>query len=171
MVYYLIAIGFVVLAAGTAWAWRARSTRHGPDPNAGWRPVDVASLKTLLDPGEMEFLRDQLTPEEFRRHHRRRMRVAWRYLGRLAHNARLVVHAGQLIQAMSEATNVQAQQVVNQAVQVRTEILRMQFRVAAWYALPGLRPDVLPALQHYFELEQVSTPLVRPVESTANWVH
>ena len=170
MTYYLISIGFVILAAAAV-VWRAHFARQGADPILAWQAVDLPSFYMLLEPSEVEFLKEQLQPPEFRRHYRRRLKTAWEYLGRISHNARLVVHTGQMMQAMSASPNFEAQQLVEQAVQVRTEVLRMQLRVALSFAVPGLRLDVLPGLQHYRDMEVNSAPLVQPVEALPRWVH
>lgn len=170
MLFYLIAIGFLAIAATTV-GRRFGLKRNAGDPNQAWRPVDVPAFYMLVDPSETGFLAEQLPQAEFRRHHRRRMATAWEYLGHLSHNARLVVHTGQMMLAMSAGPNVEIEKVIELAVSARQEILRMQFRVAQWYVFPGMHVDLLPGLQSYRDMEASSGPLVRPIEVEAQWVH
>lgn len=170
MMFYLIAISFLAIAGATV-GWRLGLKRKASDPTQAWRPVDIPAFYMLVDPSETGFLAEQLPKAEFRCHHRRRMAVAWEYLGHLSHNARLVVHTGQMMQAMSAAPNSEVEKVIGQAVSARREILRMQFRVAQWYVFPGMHVDLLPGLQSYRDMEASSGPLVRPVEAEVQWVH
>jgi hypothetical protein len=83
----LLLAGFVLLYR------RTYRFKHRPPGQviAFLRYVDMVELGCLLDPTAEEYLRLNLSKEQFRKEHRNRLWLALEYMGRLFHNALVVV--------------------------------------------------------------------------------
>ena len=58
------------------------------------RPVDLESFRNLVDRKEEDFLRENLSPREFRAVQRDRMRAALSYIHNTAYNAAFLLRVG-----------------------------------------------------------------------------
>ena len=61
------------------------------NPTEHMRAVDVEAFRNLVDPDEEEFLRANLSPPEFRRIQRERLRAAVEYVSCAAQNAAILL--------------------------------------------------------------------------------
>jgi hypothetical protein len=80
----------IPLFAGLMLVYRRiyRFTRRPPGQVIAYlRAVDLKEVKHLLDPVAEQYLRMNLTKEQFRKEQRNRMWLTLEYLGRLSHNA------------------------------------------------------------------------------------
>src|SRR5437016_171146 len=75
--------------------------------DAHWQKVDMEAFLNLVDPAEERYLQRNLSPAEFRRIQRLRVRAMWEYLGRLAFNSKLMMQAGQIVQHQSSGAQLQ----------------------------------------------------------------
>src|SRR4051812_26499157 len=93
---------FVAVALISALTWAAlRQGRQGAeigDIESRWQKVDMAAFLNLVDPAEERYLRRNLSPSEFHRVQRMRVRAMWEYLGRLSANSKLMMRAAQIVQ-------------------------------------------------------------------------
>ena len=87
LVSVLVLIFFVQLARG-----RALTFGHGSENVRQLRAVDIEAFRNLVDPREEAFLRSQLSPIEFKRIQRERLRAAVDYVQAAASNAAILLH-------------------------------------------------------------------------------
>jgi hypothetical protein len=87
LVSALVLIFLVQLARG-----RALTFRGGSDEARQLRAVDIDAFRNLVDPQEEAFLRTQLSPSDFRRIQRERLRAAVDYVQAAASNAGILLH-------------------------------------------------------------------------------
>ena len=72
------------------------SSVNGVEDLAGrTRPVDLEAFRNLVDPGEEDFLRANLSRHEFRAVQRERTRAAVEYIRNSAHNAACLLRMGE----------------------------------------------------------------------------
>ena len=84
------------------------------------QPVDMASLRNLMDPAEEEFLRLHLSPAEFRAVERQRLRAAAEYVRRAAHNAAILLRLGEAVAQQGDAeAAAAARDMANDALRLR----------------------------------------------------
>jgi len=137
--FLILFVAALVVLAIFAYAVRRHRAqlRSLDDFRARWRKVDVEAFANLVDPTEERFLREHLSPGEFRRLRRQRLHVAWEYLGRVSQNARLMVQAGQIISRHNTGDDaVRARQHVATAIRLRTLVLMAQCGLVAEMVLP-----------------------------------
>src|SRR5438874_8078651 len=83
--------------------WKLRrhpvEVRSLDDLEGATRPIDLPAFRNLLDPAEEHFLRQRLSAKDFKEVNELRMRAALEYLGRVAHNASLLLQLGESLQA------------------------------------------------------------------------
>jgi len=92
----------VIFLAGVAvvlFVWmaisRAMARRKDSDLSQKVRTVDLEAFRNLTDPAEEHYLRERLTPAEFRTIQRERLRTAIEYVGGVSHNAGILLSLGQ----------------------------------------------------------------------------
>ena len=123
------------------------------DFQALWIPVDLPALMNLMDTGEERYLRENLTPRDFRLIHRKRLAVTWEYLSRIGANARLMVQAGQIIQHTCQGEeSLEARVLVNDSIRLRTKVLTAQFSIATKFVLPGMVSPITSVLDQYSQV-------------------
>jgi hypothetical protein len=84
------------------------------------QPVDLPAFRNLVDPEEEKFLREHLSPAEFRRLQRERMLAAAEYVRRTAHNAAVLLNLGEAVRRQTDAEIADsACQLVNSALRLR----------------------------------------------------
>ncbi len=90
------------------------------EPTEHIRAVDVEAFRNLIDPGEEEYLRTNLSPAEFRRIQRERLRAAVEYVSCAAHNAAILLRLADAGRRSSNpATAEAAQKLVDNALRLR----------------------------------------------------
>src|SRR6478672_852457 len=90
-------VAAVLLFVGLLLLYRRiyRFTRRPPGQVIAYlRAVDVEEVAHLLDPVAEQYLRLNLTKEQFRKEQRNRMWLALEYIGRLSHNALIMAEWG-----------------------------------------------------------------------------
>ncbi len=73
----------------------AQRVRELPELEGLTQPVDLAAFRNLVDRGEEDYLRQNLTRAKFRGIQRQRMRAALEYVERTAHNASVLLRLGE----------------------------------------------------------------------------
>lgn len=103
------------------------------------QPVDLAAFRNLVDPDEEEYLRQNLSPEEFRKIHRERLWAASEYVQCVAKNAAILLRLGEAARRSDDPQVAEAgQQLVNSALRVRVTSLIAQAKLYAGIRLPGV---------------------------------
>jgi len=103
-------------------------------------PVDWQAFRTLMDRDDEMFLRSRLPHREFTRLKRLRISLTWKYVGRIAGNAAVVLHAveGGRQNTDSEAAQVK-EQTVNIATQIRVNCMVSLAKLAVEFAFPSMQ--------------------------------
>lgn len=98
-----------------------------------WKDIEFTALalSRLMDPTERQYLRDRIAPRRFRELHRKRMRLAFRYTGRLRLD----------IAAWAKQCG-QQQAVLIQLNELNYLLLRMQTIALASHICPDYGPGV-----------------------------
>jgi hypothetical protein len=101
-------------------------------------PVDLEAFENLTDPDEEHFLRTNLSPAEFRRVQRGRIRAARLYVAALSQNAAALVAVGRAAHSNSDPQiSAAGQALVQRAHRLKIWCLRSRLRMRAAYVLPA----------------------------------
>ncbi len=124
------------------------------------RSVDVEAFRNLIDPAEEEFLRANLSPEEFRRVQRERLRAAAEYVSAVAKNAAILLRVGEGARASSNPeTAALAQQLVDTALRLRLYALQALTVLYLGMILPGRHISVMRIAERYEQMTRQVTML------------
>jgi hypothetical protein len=110
------------------------------------KPVDLPAFQNLISAEEELFLRENLSPGDFRQVQRLRMLAALDYVRRTAHNAAVLLRLGEAARASSDPHIAQAgQELMNSALHLRMIAMLAQIQLYARVLLPTvqLSPDKL----------------------------
>lgn len=125
------------------------------DVEKQWQRVDMEAFLNLADPAEENYLRRNLSGSEFRSIQRLRVRAMWEYLGRLAHNSKLMMRAGQMVQHQSSGVRLQeATQLVAAASRMRILVLGADVYLAVRFLLPQTQDPIRSLVGKYDSLTQ-----------------
>jgi hypothetical protein len=113
------------------------------------RGVDPDEVGHLLDPVPEHYLRLNMSKEQFRKEQRHRLRLAFEYIGRLAHNGLIVAEWGQYEIKRNRRTPLVEQQetcldLVSAALQVRMCGFVLRARIKLWLIGMALLPFLGP---------------------------
>ncbi len=92
-----LAFGFMFFLAYQVW-WQS-----GHEENGNLSPVDLDAFRNLIDPQELQFLKQNLSPRDFRRIQRTRLRAAAAYISVISKNAGQLVAIGRSASAHPDA--------------------------------------------------------------------
>jgi hypothetical protein len=110
-----VAVVFLLFLSYQVW-WQ--SGNSGKIENLS--PVDLEAFRNLTDPEEVRFLRVNLSPKEFRRIQRIRLRVAAMYISEISRNAGRLVVIGRSVTSHPDAETAAAGlDVVHRALQLK----------------------------------------------------
>lgn len=116
-------------------------------------PVDLEAFRNLIDPAESEYLRQRLPAREFRRVQRKRLQAAAAYVQTVGQNANLLVRMGQsAMNTADQAANAAAQQMVDEALQLRTNVLWATLRIRIAWVWPTSGLAATPIADSYNRL-------------------
>ena len=119
------------------------------------RAVDVEEVAHLLDPVAEQYLRLNLTKEQFRKEQRNRMWLALEYIGRLSHNALIMAEWGYYELKRARRTRIAqdrelSTELLSASVQVRMCSFVLRATINVWLVrvalLPFLRPPSVTKL-------------------------
>ena len=148
----------ILLFAGLMLVYRRiyRFTRRPPGQVTAYlRAVSLEEVGNLLDPLVEQYLRLNLTKEQFRKEQRNRMWLALEYLGRLSHNALVIAEWGYYELRRTQRTRIAADRelstkLLNASVQVRMCSFVLRATINVWLVrvalLPFLRPPSVAKL-------------------------
>jgi len=134
----------------------ALSTNVLEEPAEHIRAVDVEAFRNLIDPGEEEYLRTNLSPAEFRRIQRERLRAAVEYVSCAAHNAAILLRLADAGRRSSNpATAEAAQKLVDNALRLRLYALHAIPRLYLGMILPGSRISPVRVVDRYEQMTRL----------------
>ena len=126
------------------------------------QPVDLEAFHNLIDEAEEEYLRANLSRQDFRRVQRERLRAALEYVGRAAQNAAILVRLGEAARRNPETEIALAgQELVDKALRLRLYALLAAAKLRARLLLPGARLSSAPLLDRYQNLTDAAARLGR----------
>jgi hypothetical protein len=151
-------VAAVLLFAGLVLLYRRiyRFTRRPPGQVIAYlRTVNLEEVGHLLDPIAEQYLRLNLSKEQFRKEQRNRMWLALEYLGRLSHNALVMAEWGYYELKRTRRTRIAADrelstELLSASVQVRMCSFVLRATIHVWLVrvalLPFLRPPSVAKL-------------------------
>lgn len=117
------------------------------------QPIDVAAFRNLVDPSEDAYLRRRLPASEFRMVRRERLRAMAVYVTAARRNAAVLSMMGQKALVSSDARTAEAaQQLVDNALRLRTNATIATVKIYLAWALPDSGFAAAPVLQGYERL-------------------
>jgi hypothetical protein len=124
------------------------------------RPVDLEAFRNLIDPQEEEFLRECLSPGEFRIVQKERLLAATEYVVNTAHNAAVLLRLGEAAMRSSEPQIASAgRRLVETAIRLRFYALLCVATLRVRMALPGMPLSVGRLVDNYQRLSGIATQL------------
>ncbi len=106
-------------------------------------PIDVEAFRNLINVADDQFLRESLSPRQFRAVRRARLRATAAYVLQAGRNAALLIRIGQVGLASSDLRTQQAaQELINDALLLRRNAALALLRIYATLAWPN---SALPA--------------------------
>ena len=160
---YVVIVGVLVLMVIAA-AWLGvMGTRRRP---ASWEvlerrlvPVDIDSFRNLIDPRQEQFLRMRLNRAQLRRVQRARRGATIHYLRCIAHNAAVLIQAGEAARSSPDAAVARSgAELVSTAISARLYSLAALARLYAGNIFPGVPLSCGDVLEIY---EKLSRGLLR----------
>lgn len=151
-------VAAVLLFVGLVLLYRRiyRFTRRPPGQVIAYlRTVNPEELGHLLDPVAEQYMRLNLTKEQFRKEQRNRMWLALEYIGRLSHNALIMAEWGyyelkRTRRTRSAADRQTSMELLSASIQVRMCSFVLRVTIHAWLVrmavLPLLRPPSVAKL-------------------------
>jgi hypothetical protein len=151
-------VAAVLLFVGLVLLYRRiyRFTRRPPGQVIAYlRVVDPQEVGHLLDPVAEQYLRLNLTKEQFRKEQRNRMWLALEYLGRLSHNALIMAEWGfyemkRTRRTRSAADRETCTELLSASIQVRMCSFVLRTTIHLWLVrmavFPFLRPPSVAKL-------------------------
>jgi hypothetical protein len=120
------------------------------DLRARLNPIDLPALMNLIDSEEERYLREKLASRDFNIIRRKRLVATWEYLSRLSANAKLLVHAGQIIQHTSQGEReLEARALVADSMRLRSMVFAAKLSTALKFVFPGTASPIASALTLY----------------------
>jgi hypothetical protein len=108
--------------------------------NRSVQPLDLNAFHAVMERDDEAFLREKLSRAEFFRLKRRRIRVIWKYLRCIAHNAATVTRSAASARHYSnEKLAEAAREVAGLAWQIRVQSLLAFAKLTLEYMFPAIR--------------------------------
>jgi hypothetical protein len=145
-------VAAVLLFVGLVLLYRRiyRFTRRPPGQVIAYlRAVDPEEVGSLLDPVVEQYLRLNLSKEQFRKEQRNRMWLALEYIGRLSHNALIMAEWGyyelkRTRRTRSAADHEPSMELLSTSVQVRMCGFVLRATINVWLVRVALLPFLAP---------------------------
>jgi hypothetical protein len=130
----------------------------GVDELAGHtRPVDIEAFRNLMDPGEDEFLRANLRPQDFRAIQKARTRSALDYIRKATHNAAYLTRVGEAAARSADPRVAQAgNELVDRALRLRAYSLLAIAQMYIRLALPTVQFSYSKLVDNYQHLSHLA---------------
>lgn len=156
--WVLVAVAFVALGTVVYVAIRNRSRHLDLEKAAqAFRSLDIESFRSLVDADEEAFLRQNLSPTEFRKVKRLRAWAAFLYAWEVGGAATALARIGQAAQrSSSPQATASGAQVAESAFRLRLQTMRACLQLLTEILLPDLQIRSIPLLVDQYE-ESVET--------------
>jgi hypothetical protein len=155
IIFVVVALAALLLLLTLAKGQASRSALV-ENPAEHIRAVDVEAFRNLIDPDEEEYLRANLSPAEFRRIQRERLRAAVEYVSCAAHNAAILLRLADAGRRSSNpATAEAAQKLVDNALRLRLYALHAIPRLYLGMILPGSRISPVRVVDRYEQMTRL----------------
>jgi len=171
----IIAIILVVAAVLSLifmfWVARRRSSVLGgvEELSSRIRPVDIQAFRTLVDPGEAQFLRMRLSHAEFRKIQRERVRAAVEYIWCAAQNAAILVRIGEAARRSGDPSIAEAgEKLVYSGIRLRILSAQALVKLYIEMILPGTRISAAELVEVYERMTRQVFVLGRLQRATAS---
>jgi len=139
IVLAVVAMLFLLFLGSAIWSRYSRRTGAIQRQSAQLTPVDLEAFDNLTDPEEEQFLRTNLSPKEFRRVQRLRIRAAKLYVAALSQNAGVLMAAGQSARLNSNPdVAATGQELVQKAIRLKVWCLFSLMRMDTAFFFPVL---------------------------------
>jgi hypothetical protein len=123
-------------------------------------PVDLEAFRNLTDPEEMRYLRINLSPREFRRIQRTRLRAAAMYISVISKNATLLMVIGRTARTHSDAEIVSAGlDVTNRAILLKVWCSLSLLKLNATMICPTLMSPSSRIAERYIDVTSLTATL------------
>ncbi len=140
--------------------WQRHGRKTGPASDA-ITPVDLNAFENLMDPGEEEYLRLNLSPREFRSVQRERIGVAKLYVATISKNASVLVGMGQAARSQKDPeVAASGQELVRRAVQLKLWCVLAQLRLSSAFLFPAVLSPSNAIAGRYMATEHVAANLL-----------
>ena len=138
----ILVVAAVFSLAFMLWVARGRSSAISrvEELPSRIRPVDIEAFRTLVDPVEAQFLRLRLSPAEFRKIQRQRLRAAVQYIWGAAQNAAVLVRIGDAARRSPDPSIAEAgEKLVSSGIRLRILSAQALVKLYIEMILPGTR--------------------------------
>ena len=151
------AVAFLLFLSYQVW-WQ--SSNAGEIENLS--PVDLEAFRNLTDPEEVRFLRVNLSPKEFRRIQRMRLRAAAAYITVISQNAGRLVVIGRSVSAHPDAETAAAGlDVVHRGLQLKLSCSLSLLKVNVTMIWPALLSPSSRIADRYLNVSSLTASLPR----------
>jgi hypothetical protein len=142
----VITAGFISCVIIASWIWFHFPERTVDDVVDFLLPVDLQKAETLIDPHAESSLRCELTRAEFRRLQSKRIHLYIAFVGRMAHNASVLIDwANREVEGSDDRAVQLARDLQQVAIEVRLysllTLVKLRFwqliRLGSWEILPS----------------------------------
>jgi hypothetical protein len=137
------------------------SSVNGVEDLAGrTRPVDLDAFRNLVDAGEEDFLRANLSRDEFRAVQRERTRAAVEYIRNSAHNAACLLRLGEAASRSGDPHIAEAgRRLIDSALRLRAYALLSNTRLYVRLVFPESRLSYGKLADNYQHLSALASQL------------
>jgi len=151
------AVAFLLFLSYQVW-WQ--SSNAGEIENLS--PVDLEAFRNLTDPEEVRFLRVNLSPKEFRRIQRMRLRAAAAYITVISQNAGRLVVIGRSVSAHPDAETAAAGlDVVHRGLQLKLSCSLSLLKLNVTMIWPALLSPSSRIADRYLNVSSLTASLPR----------
>jgi hypothetical protein len=150
-----VAVAFLLFLAYQAWR------QSGDAGNVGdLAPVDLEAFRNLTDPEEVRYLRLNLSPKQFRRIQRMRLRAAASYISVISQNAGRLAVIGRSMSAYPDAeTAAVGLDVVHRALQLKLWCSLSLLKLNATMICPALLSPSSRIADRYQDVSSLTASL------------
>lgn len=137
---FIILCALIAVLASVRYAKRRLPVIKTPeDLHAQLVPVDIDAFRNLTDPSEESFLQAQVSPREYRRLRRQRLRATMAYVSRVGHNATVLTRMGEEARRSADASVAEAgKKLLESALRLRLQTAQLKAKIYLQLIYPGI---------------------------------
>jgi hypothetical protein len=152
-----VAVAFLLFLSYQVW-WQSSKTRKIEN----LLPLDLEAFRNLTDPEEVRFLRVNLSPQEFRKIQRMRLRAAAAYISVISQNAGRMVVIGRSVSAHPHAEVAAAGlDVVHRGLKLKLRCSLSLLKLNVTMIWPTLRSPSSGIADRYLDVNSLTASLSR----------